>query len=469
MRAKDLRRALTAAAHAVLVAVSATVLSCPTALAQQVRPEYELEVNVQSATDRQPLRGATLQIKRTGERDAGKGINDITDSTGDRSREELTGKGVRLNETGSAVIRLAPGEYSIRFSAPTFHEWSQTITVPPPGDEDETRLSFWVALRQDSRLLNRVLWALVVDENGLPISDATVRVFTEYSSQSGSTFTGRMGLGQMDLGSAVIGDTVRVHASAVGYAPQEQTVLVGSLQDRGDQFAEMTRNFPDNDLRRSVIDNLKLIGNHATSKSDFVYFRLKKTDQASLLVQVVKDSDGKPIENADVTFETTTGKFIQYTYTDARGDTKPALLPTQAFGDLHAHYRVRVSAPGYQDRLSDIPDEMLVPGPPQTYLVQLTAGVAEPATGVFSGRWDMIQWGGVLTLVQQGNRVTGTFDKGTVEGTVKGSVLKATWTQKDGQHGDVEWTLADTGRRINGWWNYAGEKRLSPWSGNKLP
>lgn len=104
----------------------------------------------------------------------------------------------------------------------------------------------------------------------------------------------------------------------------------------------------------------------------------------------------------------------------------------------------------------------------------MKAGKAPVGKG-FSGAWETSAGGSYkMTLLQQGNRVTGTYGnggtKGTLEGTVEGNTLRFHWTQTNGNKGAGRFILSTDGKAFNGFWTYDDdpEKADKAWNGKRI-
>lgn len=73
-----------------------------------------------------------------------------------------------------------------------------------------------------------------------------------------------------------------------------------------------------------------------------------------------------------------------------------------------------------------------------------------------------------LILIQEGNRVTGTYayKDGRLEGTVQGDVLQGTWIQSNGK-GRFEFRLSADGRSFSGKWGNGDTLTGGPWNGTR--
>jgi len=107
----------------------------------------------------------------------------------------------------------------------------------------------------------------------------------------------------------------------------------------------------------------------------------------------------------------------------------------------------------------------------------LAAASAMAQEADFAGEWQTYWRTGsaVLTLEQEGDRVTGTYapDDGRIEGTVEGRVLRGTWEQP-GSSGEVVFALSEDGQVLTGrfgngeYWNGFREEAGSESSGWQL-
>ncbi|GEM_PF-4225347 len=104
---------------------------------------------------------------------------------------------------------------------------------------------------------------------------------------------------------------------------------------------------------------------------------------------------------------------------------------------------------------------------------------AAPATTAafnLSGQWSSTELA-LITLVQKGDKITGTYQYGALEKQVgeidavlQGDMLKGVWREWTGKkkgapetNGEVEWKVLDNGRVLMGKWRNAGEKE---WEGD---
>lgn len=95
-----------------------------------------------------------------------------------------------------------------------------------------------------------------------------------------------------------------------------------------------------------------------------------------------------------------------------------------------------------------------------------------PATGTdFSGEWDTRA--GVsyrIRFTQTGNRVTGTYEGGEIEGTVMGNVLRFRWKQTNGNKGAGKFTLSADRKSFAGVWTYGDDPdtATNSWNGTRI-
>lgn len=104
-------------------------------------------------------------------------------------------------------------------------------------------------------------------------------------------------------------------------------------------------------------------------------------------------------------------------------------------------------------------------GEPET-LFEQEEDEAASGTADWSGSWATNF--NAMTLVQKGNRVTGTYayKGGRIEGTVQGSVLKGKWFQSNGS-GSFEFRLAADGRSFKGRWGNGQTLTGGVWNGRR--
>ena len=93
----------------------------------------------------------------------------------------------------------------------------------------------------------------------------------------------------------------------------------------------------------------------------------------------------------------------------------------------------------------------------------------QPGTGQLSGTWKTSF--GLMTLMQDGSRVTGSYphDGGKIEGTLEGNVLRGNWSESPSYKppkdaGNLEFTFSEDGRKFAGKWRYGFDKQT--WDGN---
>jgi hypothetical protein len=103
-------------------------------------------------------------------------------------------------------------------------------------------------------------------------------------------------------------------------------------------------------------------------------------------------------------------------------------------------------------------------------LVKADAKKAEPdGARTFSGTWKTA-WGPV-TLVQVGNKVTGSYAgrfSGRIEGEYDGSSLRLAWIQTNGERGKAVFVLSPEGERFSGTWGSgASATNGGAWNGTR--
>ena len=99
-----------------------------------------------------------------------------------------------------------------------------------------------------------------------------------------------------------------------------------------------------------------------------------------------------------------------------------------------------------------------------------TAPSTRPVSANFTGRWDATF--GVLTLDQQADRVTGTYEvrpgtQARIEGRVEGNTLAFTYEEPD-DRGEGRFELSADGETFSGKWKSASETERNEWSGKRL-
>ncbi len=102
-------------------------------------------------------------------------------------------------------------------------------------------------------------------------------------------------------------------------------------------------------------------------------------------------------------------------------------------------------------------------------LAVVASSAARPLGGTWEGAWNTNY--GVMTLLQTGNHVTGTYtySGGSIDGTAAGNTLTGTWDQKgSGTHGKFVFTLSADGNSWTGLWGYNDETPTrTNWNGTR--
>ena len=107
--------------------------------------------------------------------------------------------------------------------------------------------------------------------------------------------------------------------------------------------------------------------------------------------------------------------------------------------------------------------------------------------GIWDARWHHKTWGdnqeGDMTLCQNGNTVTGTYNiaqtQGSISGTVSGTELRGTWKEYEGDgvtvaiEGDFVYRMKSGNSAWDGWFNYdpgdpVDTSDTATWTGTKL-
>lgn len=441
-----------------LCAVSMSALMPTLAYAQ--RRLYAVTFTVTSVEDGRPLRGAVVQFK-------GAGISAVDPD--DASVSSRTGGAVQLGATGQVTAYMARGRYKVSFSHTAHKSQAFEITVPPPGSEDETNLDFELAMTMREEILARSLTVTVQGvrrgangaETTVPLADASVEVFSEVFGTGGKSLTN--GNGVVTFNRAYeIGSFLRIRASAEGYEPQEQTLVVGSRQEGAPDRLSVGGFIPPYDPNSTT----------RTGTSDSATFKLRKAEPSefSLIIEAVRADNGMPIVGARVEIELIGGSQVAAGSTNVGGRTRPLIVTPLPGFSKHAQYRAKVSAPGYSEKWSDIPDDLLLFGETNSpYVVHLTPYADTKQTAAdFTGDWATMTgplgYPIAITFTQSGNEVKGTYThrsgSGSVNGTVVGDTLTYVWTEGS-RNGKGVFSISRDGQRISG--GYSEEGQIGNW------
>jgi hypothetical protein len=310
-----------------------------------------------------PLRGANVRI-------TGPGIRAVEyPEVG--AVQAITGRGVSLNDSGTITTYLRPGHYKGEFSHPTHHSFSAWFQVPAPGLESFSEGEIRIELAMRDEIARRSLTVAVDAESNaslVPLVNARVRIYMDGSMLQGvptdsngiATFK-TFGMGKDEYGrdrmreTLVPGDLVRIEASADGYETRETTFVIGSAQEGRP------------DPRRTTL----------TTATDFVSLVLRKPRQAeqaqpvSMIVEVVNGETRAPIQGAKVDVDLLEGRWSEGGTTIETGRTLRLDLEPFTPGKVYK-YQVKVFAPGFEPKWSDVPPELITPGQTRLYVVHLT-------------------------------------------------------------------------------------------------
>jgi hypothetical protein len=109
-------------------------------------------------------------------------------------------------------------------------------------------------------------------------------------------------------------------------------------------------------------------------------------------------------------------------------------------------------------------------------LILLAALSSQALSCDWSGDWT-IKWGtwegsthtNLMTLAQSGDEVSGSYDwmGGRIEGNIVGDKLMGQWTQKNGEWGRFEFTMASNCSSFEGTWGYKDNIENGYWNGNR--
>ena len=103
-----------------------------------------------------------------------------------------------------------------------------------------------------------------------------------------------------------------------------------------------------------------------------------------------------------------------------------------------------------------------------------TTTVKQPADPKWTGDWQST-WG-KISIVQTGNRVTGTYehDNGKIKGTIVGNKVIGSWSEgptylAPDDAGEFEFTLSADGKSYSGRWRYGSNSvwQPKPWTGTR--
>jgi hypothetical protein len=267
--------------------------------------------------------------------------------------------------------------------------------------------------QQRPRSVARYLVMSVHDDQGRPLAGALIVLVIEGQTRSNRTDSNGFAILE---GNFVIGDMVHLTVTAPGFLGQERNAIIGSMQR-------------DSDAMR--VPN----GLTNPTATDYVGFRLKRAPaEPMLVVEVLRSSDNQPIRGAYVIVQRTGGggQTVADSYghtafgTDGAGCTQPIPMP-QTKG---AAWRIKVDCVGYEKKWSDLPEEMISPGPPRRYVVYLKQKNLAPKAGYgrnVTGQWDCLIGSTLsrsLTLTQTGSHVEGKYKDGYRIGTLSGELSK---------------------------------------------
>jgi hypothetical protein len=134
--------------------------------------------------------------------------------------------------------------------------------------------------------------------------------------------------------------------------------------------------------------------------------------------------------------------FVARSYLDVGGGG-------QTSGQGQAGFQLEIPLPGNGNKviIAVTPPEQQVTPPEQQFTLP------EPQITSFAGVWDSRtdkDWGYVLTLNQNGAKVSGTYvaqdgSNGTINGTVEGTLLGYTWTADGGFAGTGSFNMTSDG------------------------
>lgn len=324
---------------------------------------HQVTIAVTSAIDGRPPSGVRVKLEGKGV-----GTSRVSQPSYGDSLLLTSYSGLELEASGRLVFTVVPGSYIVTVT----HESHQTrafrIEVPPPGEEGATSHEYPVLLERNEKLLDWNLYVTVLGPPrdaprapAQPLEGAYVRTYhVESGLRAGGTSTKANGVVHIQS-NFTIGDLVKVEVTKDGYRRAEQTVTIGSRQDTGGNPA-LT---------------------HRTTVADYLTVTLEPVDDErapALIIEAVRTDNGAPVPGATVNIDVIGGANVAAAVTDAQGRTPPlTLFARNVANEIHAGYRAKVIAEGYEQAWSDIPPDMIQPGEPKAYAVHLEPK-AKPAS-----------------------------------------------------------------------------------------
>lgn len=290
------------------------------------------------------------------------------------------GEARRTDSSGRVYLKLGkPGGYDIDVQHDNFDPVSSEFSFSQPASME---MAFSLE-RTNKTEYRRNLSVTVLGEqpsgDTKPIAGARLR-WNRGKDVETTDAGGKASWGHV----AVMGEELRVFASADGYEDGVSTVIVGK--------GNLTRDFK------------------GERDTDVITLTLKRKKSNVIKIAVLDSVNDKPIAGARVNLEV--GGAASEKSTNSAGEATFDLPPNAA------RTVAKVSMSGYQDKWSDVPAEMLVLKlEPSTFTVFLKkAGID------LTGEWKD-DYGYKIMLTGDGSSFSGTFAKGSNKGTISGGVI----------------------------------------------
>jgi hypothetical protein len=257
---------------------------------------------------------------------------------------------------------------------------------------------------------------------------------------------------------------------------QSQFMLTLPIPKSDSVLGDVKISLVDYDLTRflSVVGNFtKSTGETPPPKCDRLVLDLNEAPGSVVIAQVVDVCEYKPLDNVTLdirifhTYDAQLKKAINGSYVD--------LLPKYTYTNGTARIPVNGN-PGDIYRVDVYASKEGWDATDRSIHVTVGQGGGTNGNGSgtsFTGAWNTDY--GTLTLVQEGEQVTGEYshDGGTIEGTVIGNVLKGTWSeaptrQPPDDAGEIEFQLNPQGTSFTGRWRYDSSGEWKGWNGKLM-
>ncbi len=344
--------------------------------------EYVVTFRVVSSVNNTPLPDATVKV--TGGR--------IFDVAGPPANVDLIASGIRPNEAGVLIFYAAPGQFTVTIERFGYESKVFAISVPAKGFEGNARQDYGdIVLKSKNAEVDetrrikkdekedpnsRVLTVTVLGQRRsasgsvrwVPLNQAPVKVQKEEENVDGGLLfvterTNGSGIATF-RGNYRIGDELKVTASAEGYETRQLTITVGSRQNEG-----------------TVKSGLAI---SSATFSDNITVQLSELPKAApftLIVEAVNSETRAAVAGARVEIELIGGSQVAAANTNVQGRTRPLVITPLPSFSKHAQYRAKVSARGFKEKWSDIPDDLVLVGESGApYVVHLDP-IAKERTG----------------------------------------------------------------------------------------